>query len=176
MDNGSIRVESDCRRVVSSHDLFPIICEELHNGNKVKFTVSGTSMLPWISNDRDQVLLKSLDHNALQLGDIILFQDKRGEYILHRIYKKETEGFRTIGDGCLYEDGLVLPDKILGVVDKIYRKGKEIDCNSFFWSLIFLIWRHLLPIRKYLLNLYFLLIKCKVKCNSFINIRKNNGV
>lgn len=169
---GKNKMNHSSNRVVSTHDLFPIIYEELKNGKKVKFTVSGTSMLPWISNNRDQVLLVAIDNKQLKLGDIILFQDKRGEYILHRIYKKDTEGYHTIGDGCIFEDGRVLPDKMIGVVEKIYRKGKEIDCNSFFWRMIFLTWRHLLPIRKYILNIYFILVKWK----GFIKLRNSNGV
>lgn len=147
--------------VVSTHDLIPLIKDELDNGYKVRFTVSGNSMRPWIVDNRDQVLLTGVDTKRLKLGNIILFQNSNGKYILHRIYKKDNAGYRTIGDAFLTDDGLVLDSQIIGVVEKIYRKGKEIDCNSFLWRFIFSAWRRLLPFRKYLLNLYFLLIRVK---------------
>lgn len=154
---------NNSKKTVSTHELFPFISESLNRGQKVRFTVSGTSMLPWIVHNRDQVLLTSTLGLQLKMGDIILFKDNREKYILHRIYKKERQGFRTIGDACLYEDGLVLPTKIIGVVEKIYRKGKELDCNSLLWWSVFTIWRKLLPIREPLLRLYFFLVKLKSK-------------
>jgi len=149
------------KKIVSTNNLFPIIKESLYGGQKVKFTVSGYSMLPWIAHNRDQVLLARIDEKRLKLGDIILFQNYQDKYILHRIYKKEAEGYWTIGDASLYVDGLVHSDEIIGVVEKIYRKGKEIDCNSFLWQLIFSAWRLLLPVRVYLLRLYYFIVRLK---------------
>lgn len=151
------------KRTVSTYDLFPIMVENLKDGQKVKFTVSGTSMLPWIVHNRDQVLLSGINGKIIKLGDIIVFRDHRGKYILHRIYKKDVEGYRTIGDGCICEDGLVKSEDIIGIVEKIYRKGKEIDCNSLPWRYIFFHWRKLLPIRRYLLEIYFILVRVKSK-------------
>lgn len=154
-------------KIVSTENIVPLIKESLDCGHKVKFTVSGYSMYPWIAHNRDQVLLARADETGLRLGDIILFQNKNDKYILHRIYKKEAEGYWTIGDSCLYLDEMVHPTEIIGVVEKIYRKGKEIDCNSFLWHSIFSIWRLLLPARVYLLMLFFFVVRLK-------NAVKNN--
>lgn len=150
------------KKQVSTHDLFPIVREALENGKKVKFTVSGTSMLPWIADNRDQVLLTRKDPKHLKPGEIILFCHGHS-YLLHRIYKKTGNGYCTIGDSCLYKDEPVDPEEIIGVVEAIYRKGKVINCNSFLWKPVFTLWRWLLPIRGQLLSLYYSLAKLKSK-------------
>lgn len=138
---------------IASRDLFPLILSAINEGSKVKFTVSGNSMRPWIVHNRDQVLLSAADISSLRIGDIILFMDSNNRYILHRIYRKSEKGFHTIGDACLFGDGLVTASQIKGVVEKIYRKGKEIDCNSRRWRMFSCIWHRLLPFRKPLRNI-----------------------
>ncbi len=167
-------MENQGKLVVSTHDLFPVIVESLSTGHQVKFTVSGNSMRPWIVDNRDQVLLVGTSGKRLKIGDIILFQTNYGKYILHRIYKYDKDGYRTLGDGCLSEDGFISSSDIIGKAIKIYRKGKIIDCNSLIWRYIFWMWLKLLPIRKPLLNLYHIFIRLKGKlkkrlihlCNS----------
>lgn len=148
---------------VSTHDLFPIIEELLAMDRQAIFTVKGRSMLPFIGDNRDQVVLDKKDFSNLKKGDIILFKNKNNYYILHRIYKVSQEGYITIGDGNLYFDGWVQSDRIIGVVTKIIRKDKEIDCSSKLWRGVFLLWMKLLPIRGHLLKIYSNLSKIKRK-------------
>lgn len=150
-------------RKVSTHDLFPIIEELLAMDRQAIFTVKGTSMLPFIGDNRDSVVLEKRDFKNLKKGDIILFQYDSGKYILHRIYNISNECYQTIGDGCISFDDWIRLDQIKGVVTKIVRKEKEIDCNSKKWKLIFFLWMRLLPIRKHLLKIYMILSKVKRK-------------
>lgn len=141
-------------KIVSTHDLFPIIEELLAMDRQAIFTVKGRSMLPFIGDNRDQVILDKKDFTNLKVGDIILFKNKYNRYILHRIHKTSKEGYLTIGDGNLHFDGYTQPNEIIGVVTKIIRKNKEIDCNSKHWKIIFTLWMKLLPIRGLLLKIY----------------------
>jgi len=130
-------------------------------GRKVRISVTGNSMLPWIAHDRDQVLLSDIRERSLKRGDIILFMNNSGNCVLHRICKKDVKGYHTIGDACLFEDGLVLFSEVMAVVDTIYRDDKVINCSSTFWRFLFRVWMFLLPIRKYLMGLY--LFQARVK-------------
>lgn len=150
-------------RTVSTHDLFPIIEELLAVDRQAIFTVKGRSMLPFIGDNRDQVVLDKKDFSSLKVGDIILFKNKYNRYILHRIYKISKDGYLTIGDGNLHFDGYVETNEIIGVVTKIIRKNKEIDCTSKHWKIIFTLWMKLLPIRGVLLRIYSNLSKIKRK-------------
>lgn len=151
------------RRQVSTQDLFPIIEELLAMNRQAIFTIKGTSMLPFIGDNRDSVVLERRDFDSLKRGDIILFQYDSGKYVLHRIYNISEKKYQTIGDGCLGFDEWIGQDQVKGVVTKIIRKGKEIDCNSIKWKIISSLWMVLLPIRKYLLQAYFILGKIKRK-------------
>lgn len=160
------------KMVISTHELFPVIEEMLMSVGSVIFTVSGESMRPWIVHNRDQVKLIGAIGITPRKGDIVLFKNNKGEYVLHRICKVIPVGYHTIGDACLIDDGLIFRSQIIGVVEKIYRKGKEITCNLFLWRSIFSIWLILLPIRKYLLKLYTLLSLIKSRLKFITNVFK----
>lgn len=50
-------MENERKQHVSGCELFPLIIEQLELGRRVRFTVSGSSMMPWIVNNRDSVEL-----------------------------------------------------------------------------------------------------------------------
>lgn len=154
---------------VSTHDLFPVIKELLACNKQAIFTVSGISMLPFIGNRRDQVLISTRDFTNLKKGDIVLFQYDSGVYILHRIYKITQHGYITMGDGNLHYDDEIRYDQIIGVVDKIYRKNKEIDINNNLFKFVSNIWMIAAPIRKYTLGAYKWLSIIKNKLIRFRN-------
>lgn len=149
------------REKVSVYNLFPIIEELLASNRQAIFNVKGTSMLPFIGDNRDQVMIKKVDFQKLKKGDIILFKYKEGGYVLHRIYNISNNRCQTIGDGLTEFDEWINYEDIIAVVFKIIRKGKEIDCDSLFWRGIFSLWMFLLPVRKYLLGFYKMLSKIK---------------
>lgn len=151
----------DKKKLVSGKDLFPVIEELLKQGKRAVFYVSGTSMTPWIINNRDSVELISANGLKLKKGDIIFFQPFAGKYVLHRITKVVTGGYITTGDGNLYRDAFIVGEKVIGKVVLINRKNKEIDCDSMFWKCIFHIWMLLFPIRKWLLKMLHIMSKFK---------------
>ena len=111
-------------------------------------------MLPFIKDNKDQVILEKKDFNSLDKGEIIFFKSRWGDYTIGRIYSKSDLGYLTIGDGNLEFDGYVRSKDVLAVVKKIVKMGKQIDCDSYFWKIIFNIWMKLLPMREYLLKIY----------------------
>ena len=151
---------------ISEHKLFVIIKELLENDNKAIFTISGYSMLPFMGSYRDSVLLSKKNFENLKKGEIILFKLDCGKYILHRIYKVTDEGYLTMGDGNLHYDGIIRSDQVIGVVEKIYRKNKEIGCKSLWFRIASKILMSLLPIRKYILKLYHFMHFCKKKVKT----------
>ena len=150
-------------KTVSSHELFPIIKELLDCNNQAIFTISGISMLPFLGSYRDQVLVSKKDFYNLKKGEIILFKSYDDNYILHRIYSVTKNGYITMGDGNLHYDREIKINQIIGVVEKVYRKNKEIDCTNKLWNILSKIWMILVPIRKYLLRIYRSLSYFKVK-------------
>lgn len=135
--------------VVSERQLFPLIEEELRQRRKVRFTVSGNSMWPWIIHNRDSVLLEKTDVNTLKKGDIILFRTEQGHHVLHRITGVTRVGFITTGDGNLHRDGLVPFDAVLARAAAIHRKDRVISCDSLGWRLLSRFWMLTFPVRAF---------------------------
>lgn len=145
-------MENEKKQYVSGSELFPLIIEQLEQGKRVCFTVSGSSMMPWIVNNRDSVELISAKNIQLKKGDIILFQPLKHKYVLHRIIKVCPTGYLTAGDGNLYADGIASKKSVIAKAVSIRRKGKEIDCEKIRWKIVFHIWMLLFPVRGYLLK------------------------
>lgn len=148
---------------VSTHELFPVIKELLAENRQAVFTVTGYSMLPFMGSRRDQVMLENCDKEHLKIGDVILFQKSFPpfDYILHRIYVITENGYITMGDGNDFMDEEITPNQVIGIVTKVYKKGKEIDCASRSWKRRSDIWRWLKPFRKPLIGGYRLASKMK---------------
>lgn len=138
---------------VSQKDLIPLMEEVLKEGKKVRFTVSGNSMWPWLIHQRDSVLLEGLENKRLKKGDIILFQAYENHYVLHRITRKVRGGYITTGDGNLTRDGFVPEDKVIGKAVVLYRKNTEILCGQWKWRIVAWFWMAGFPIRKHLAKL-----------------------
>jgi len=146
-------------RKFSTHELLPVAYEMIQSGRKVVIPVTGNSMRPLIAGNRDKVILDRA--KRLKRGDVILFRNRYGDYILHRIYSVKNNRYKTIGDYCLKGDGFVEPECILGVATAFIRKGKTISCSSPLWRFYTFIWLALLPVRKYLIALYKAYIRAK---------------
>ncbi|MCI5648539.1 MAG: S24/S26 family peptidase [Fusicatenibacter sp.] len=138
---------------ISSEALFSAIEELLSENRKAVFTVTGMSMWPFLCHGRDQVIVEQCDPSSLKKGDIILFQTSSGKYLLHRIIKLRENSFETAGDGNCFRDGWFDRSCLRARVIILIRDGKDIDCRSPRWKVIFQIWMALFPIRKTLLHL-----------------------
>ena len=55
-------------------DIGPLIEEMVGQGDVFRLTVSGNGMLPFLRNNRDEVVFASLEGRTLKRGDILLFR------------------------------------------------------------------------------------------------------
>ena len=137
---------------MSPETLFNEIEKELMQGRKVKFTVTGMSMWPFICHGRDSVIVEAGVPDLLRVGDIVLLQTPMTNYMLHRITGLKEDSFETTGDGNCFRDGWFPKECVKAKVIRIVRKGKTIDCNSPWWRFVFSIWMMLFPVRGILLR------------------------
>lgn len=122
-------------------------------GETVSIPVSGFSMNPFLADKRDAVLVKRPERD-LKRGDIVLYKRRNGQYILHRIWKVNREGYYMVGDAQTEIEGPIKQDQIIGLVEKIRRKGKWIDETDFLWKLFDKVWIRILPLRPVLCKGY----------------------
>ena len=140
----------------SSHDgkdIVPIMEEILESGGECRLKVTGSSMTPILIHKRDSVILRTPKGKTLKKGDIVFIKRKSGEYVLHRIYKILKDGFIMNGDAQTWTE-FVEFDQVIGVVNQINRKSKNINCNNLFYKFIVNIWMILRPLRKIIFKVY----------------------
>ena len=143
--------------VVENEVFFAHVTEMLDAGHRVTIPVKGSSMLPFIRGEKDQVVLEKAGED-LSEGDIVLFyvgETGKGRYILHRIQSLDGDRVDIMGDGVLSSHEKVTRDRVLAKVVTILRNGeKEVDPYSSQERRKARLWRRLLPVRRYLLYAY----------------------
>lgn len=119
--------------------------DALKDGKVIALVPQGISMLPFIKGGVDQVYLLKKDRVAV--GDIVLVE-YQGKHILHRVYAVDGEKITLMGDGNLEGTEQVAADEVMGTVVDIVHDGRHLKPKKA-W-----LWRHLLPIRRYLLKIH----------------------
>ena len=121
------------RITVPNEILIPQIGALLAEGREVELRPKGNSMLPFIRQDKDNVILRKLD--TVSRGDIVL-ADVGGRFVLHRVIRVEDDTLTLMGD-------------VLGTVVAVVKGGKKTVVPS-----KGRLWQALLPVRRYLLAFY----------------------
>ena len=119
--------------------------DALKDGKVIALVPQGISMLPFIKGGVDQVYLLKKDRVAV--GDIVLVE-YHGNHILHRVYAIDGEKMTLMGDGNLEGTEQVAADEVMGTVVDIVHDGRHLKPKKA-W-----LWRHLLPMRRYLLKIH----------------------
>lgn len=117
----------------------------------MKISPKGTSMLPFLKEGRDSVLVVP---DMPKKYDIALYE-KNGVYVLHRVLEVTPEGYITCGDNsCVHEK--VEKSKVIGRVNIVLKNSRPRHAGSlieklcaFFWhkARLKLFYRKFLKIR-----------------------------
>lgn len=145
---------------LETKELLPLIRASLTNGHKVAVTVTGNSMFPLFSHERDSVVLERAI--VYRPGDIVLYLREEETPVLHRIIAENEDGYSLCGDNQSEAEYPVKEEQILARVCEFERKGRKISTENKLYRLYSFIWCLGLRHRKYLLYLP-LKIKTKFK-------------
>ena len=118
----------------------------LEDGNEVVVPIAGRSMEPFLRDQRDRVLLKS-PADCPGVGDIVFYQRGSGQYVLHRIYKKTSDGWYMLGDHLTEPEGPIGTAAIFAVAVEVERNGRWISADSILWRFAGTLWHLLYPVR-----------------------------
>ena len=137
------------------NDLFFSYVEtEIAEGRSVRFRLKGVSMFPLIRGGKDEVVLRPCSAEELRPMDVILFKYK-GNYLLHRIIKREGDFLYIQGDGSFVAKEVCTTDDVVGKVCTIVRKNRKvISVDSWRWKLPSFLWRNTGFLRPYFLYLF----------------------
>ena len=91
----------------------------------------------------------------LKAGDMVFFQRRDEAYVMHRIHHINKEGkLFIIGDAQVDMEGPIDKEQVFAIITKVKCKGKWIATGDFWWEFFEHIWLHLIPFRRFLMELY----------------------
>ncbi len=141
-------------KILKAKAMLSVAKELIDQGKKVRITVTGNSMYPFLRDSKDSVLLTLTDYKDIEFGDVILVLHNDDRYVMHRVIKKKKQYFYTSGDAAGYREGPLYPDQIIAKVVRVYRKDRDISCGNLIWRGLSLVWFAVLPFRSFLIRCY----------------------
>ena len=140
-------------RRVDTQEYLSVLKELVQEGKEVSLLVAGSSMSPFLIHERDYVYFRQPDRE-LRKGDIVFFQRKSGQYVMHRIWKVRPEGYYIVGDAQTDIEGPIPGEQIFAIVTKVQRKGRWIEPGDFWWEFFEHVWLHMIPVRRMIMSVY----------------------
>lgn len=135
-----------------------VMMEEIRSliseGLTVELTAKGYSMNPFIMHLRDLVVLGPWKDEDIRRGTVVLAKDIKGNYVIHRIIKREGSLITLMGDGNI---GLTEQAEVKEVIGRLYsvkRKRRTYGTESLIWRLYSWFWMLITPLRRWPLGLW----------------------
>ena len=104
------------------------IQQALEKYEKIVQPISGISMLPMLDEEKDTVELVAAQA-PLKQYDLVLFQRKNGQLVLHRIIAVKKNYYLICGDNSMAVEK-VPQERILAVATGFYKDGKYVSCQD----------------------------------------------
>ena len=145
-------------KVVDTREYVGMLKELTEEGREVSMLIAGSSMSPFLIHERDMIYFKKPDRE-LKKGDMVFFQRRSGQFIMHRIWKVRPVGYYIVGDAQTQIEGPVERDQIFARITKVRRKGKWLEPGDFWWEFFEHVWLHMIPLRHVLMRWYAKVIK-----------------
>ncbi len=141
-------------RVIQNNLFFQEIASRIAEGERVRMRAKGNSMLPFIRDSKDEVVLEKPNKQSFQKGRLLLVQLADKRYVLHRVEKIENNTIILRGDGNLSILESCTVDDVIAEVIAVMRGGKEIKVGSFKWKLYGYLWPQNAFLRRVGLGVY----------------------
>lgn len=140
-------------RVVDTREYVSVLREIAESGKVVSLRVAGSSMSPFLAHGRDYIYFTKPDRE-LRAGDMVFYQRRNGQYVMHRIYKVKPDGYYIVGDAQTEIEGPVARDQIFALIKKVKRKDRIIQPGDFWWEFFEHVWIRMIPLRRPAVRLY----------------------
>lgn len=131
---------------VRLEELLPLLRERLDQGQNVRFSPKGVSMLPMLRQGKDTVVLSTVPER-LKKYDLPLYRREDGQFVLHRIVAV-GETYTCIGDNQFYPEPGLKHGQMIAIVTAFTRDGKEHTVNEPGYRIYCRLWHYSRPIRR----------------------------
>ena len=145
-------------RKVDTREYVSVLKGLVEEGKEVSMLIAGTSMTPFLGHERDYIFFKTPDRE-LRKGDMVFYQRRSGQYVMHRIYKIEGGKYYMVGDAQTEIEGPLEREQIFAIITKVQRKGKWITEGNFWWEFFEHVWLNVVPLRPIIVKIYMMFKK-----------------
>ena len=154
MDMDKRKNNNPTLREVDIDEYLPVLIDIINTGEDVSLLISGNSMLPFLIDKRDTIIISKPDGNFYK-GQMVFYQRVNGQYIMHRIHHIDKDGhLYLVGDAQTIIEGPIMSKQVFGVIHKVRRKGKLISHGDFWWNFFEYVWIRIVPVRRLCLKIY----------------------
>ena len=141
------------KRTIDTYAYLSMLRELVENGERLSIRVVGMSMFPFLEHKRDSVFFEA-PKRELKKGEIVFYQRRNGQFVMHRICAVKDEGYYMAGDAQNVVEGPVMRNQVFAVITQVQRNGKMLDASNLVWKFYEKMWVNVIPFRKYLLIPY----------------------
>lgn len=152
-------------RTIDTREYISMLRDLTKEGHDVSLIISGSSMSPFLIHQRDTVRFRKPDR-PLRAGDIVFYQRRSGQFVMHRILSVHPEGYYIAGDAQTVVEGPVLRDQIFGLITCVCRKGRWIGPGDFWWQFFATFWRRILVLRPVFIRGYSIIYRIRQKLSA----------
>lgn len=150
---------------------FAEVQAQIRQGKKVKIRVRGNSMLPFIRNNDEALLIPPTPEHIKKGTPVVAQTDELG-IVLHRIYHIEGNRITLLGDGNVNQFEHTSPDRIIATVSHYYRGKHTLKLDSWYMYLIGRLWMAAHPWRRKVLTLAWRIKGVLTKVFSMLRLTK----
>ncbi|MEE1087299.1 MAG: S24/S26 family peptidase [Schaedlerella sp.] len=147
-------------KVVDTREYLSVLKELVEEGKEVSMLIAGSSMSPFLGHERDYIYFRKPEA-PIRRGDMVFYQRRNGQYIMHRVWKVKDGQYYMVGDAQTEIEGSLERDQIFAVITKVKRKGKWCGPGDFWWEFFEKVWIRIVPLRRLLVRLYGIVYKLK---------------
>lgn len=112
----------------------------------VRITLDGESMRPLIRRGRELVTILPM-MREVKIGDVVLFRNGPGRYVVHRVFRLRNGMVQTLGDHCMKPDRWMPREDVWGLVVRLDRFGRSWRLDTAAARVWGRIWMALHPLR-----------------------------
>lgn len=134
-------------KVVDTREYVSMLRELTEEGKEVSMLIAGNSMVPFLVHNRDTICFRKPDRE-LRRGDMVFYQRRTGQYVMHRIWKVKKDGYYIVGDAQEEIEGPIQREQIFALITKVKRKEKWVGPGDFWWEFFEHVWIRMVPMRR----------------------------
>lgn len=126
---------NDAMVEIQNNIIFEEACESIKHKRSVKLLFKDKSMEPFLKDGKDFIIISKIpEYYKIKKGDVLLFQYE-GFYMVHRVYKIESENIIMKGDHQNLIETINKKDVAAYISCVEYSSGLRIKSRSLLWKI-----------------------------------------